>query len=385
MRFLFSFAGGTGHFLPTTAFARVLRNRGHEILYTCQEAMLDVVASAGWRAETSGGASLLDRDKRRQLQCVDRDGEQRVVRTVFAGTIARERVQRISELIERWRPDLLVCDELDFGAAIAAEAAGLPHAEVSVIAAGGFATAETIAAPLAELRSELGLTGEARPPELLLVPAPPSFREPGDPLPATACFVRPSILEEVVAVPGGRVPAPPSARRHAYVTLGTIFPQESGDLFARVLAGLSSLQLEVTVTIGDAIDPTELGELPQAVRVERFLPSSEVLPLSDVIVSHGGSGTVVAALACGIPQVLLPIGADQPNNAERCEQLGVGSALDSLTATPAQIASATTSVLQASGFRRNAERIAAEARALPDAEHVAPLLESLADTGHCAS
>jgi UDP:flavonoid glycosyltransferase YjiC (YdhE family) len=40
MRFLFSFTGGTGHFVPTTVFARALVRRGHEVLYSCQEGMV---------------------------------------------------------------------------------------------------------------------------------------------------------------------------------------------------------------------------------------------------------------------------------------------------------------------------------------------------------
>jgi UDP:flavonoid glycosyltransferase YjiC (YdhE family) len=166
-----------------------------------------------------------------------------------------------------------------------------------------------------------------------------------------------------------------------YLTLGTIFPQESGDLFQRALAGLVSLEARVTVTTGGAIAAAELGDQPPSVRVERFLPLSEVLTDSDLVVSHGGSGTVVAALAVGRPQVLLPMGADQLNTAERCRQLGVGISLDAYSCTPGEVADSVATVLRTPQFGLNTERLADEARALPDAECGASLLEEVAQTG----
>jgi UDP:flavonoid glycosyltransferase YjiC (YdhE family) len=79
------------------------------------------------------------------------------------------------------------------------------------------------------------------------------------------------------------------------------------------------------------------------------------------VVCHAGSGTLVAALSLGIPVVTLPMGADQPDNAERCNELGVGVALDPLTATPAEIVESTDAVLRDPRFRAAAAVLAAEA------------------------
>ena len=119
-------------------------------------------------------------------------------------------------------------------------------------------------------------------------------------------------------------PNPPAI----YVTLGTIFNTTSGDLFERLLAGLADCDADVVATVGRGIDPADLGHQPANVRVERFLPQDEVLPLVDLVVSHGGSGSLMASLANGLPSVLLPLGADQPHNATRAEELGVAFSLD---------------------------------------------------------
>jgi MGT family glycosyltransferase len=163
-----------------------------------------------------------------------------------------------------------------------------------------------------------------------------------------------------------------------YFTLGTVFPQESGDLFARVLAGISSLPVDVLVTVGDEIGPAELGNQPPNVRIEGFLPLADVLAESDVVVSHGGSGTVVAALALGLPQVLLPMGADQPLNADRCTELGIAVALDAMTSTATEIAEATCMALYDPSYRANVRPLREEAASQPDAGHAASLLKRLA-------
>ncbi|HWU08625.1 MAG TPA: hypothetical protein VN520_19975, partial [Streptomyces sp.] len=65
MRVLVTFAGGTGHFLPTLPYARQLRARSHEVRYACQQAMLAVVQAAGFPAVDTGGATLLPPDEQR--------------------------------------------------------------------------------------------------------------------------------------------------------------------------------------------------------------------------------------------------------------------------------------------------------------------------------
>lgn len=386
MRVLFTFTGGSGHFLPTVPFARALQKLGHDVTYACQEGMVAMVHSEGWRAVASGGNTLLDPQARRPLAAVDRLTEESSIRRSFAGSVARERTVRLLGIAKQWRPDLIVRDEMDFAGAVAAEVLNIPHAAVVVIAAGGFLRADVVDDPIAALRCAHGLD----PPGdvmgmlhryLTIVPVPPSFRDPSDPLPQTAHHVRPAVLDQIE----GNWPACDRAvlgpgRTRVYVSLGTIFNQESGDLFGRVLAGLAALPLEVVATVGRQVDPTELGRLPRNVRVEQFVPIADVLASSDGVLSHGGSGTVIAALACGLPQIVLALGADQPLNADRCVALGVGIALDAAHSTSTAIAEATVTVLSDETYRTQARQLRSEIASLPDARHVAALFERLVRT-----
>jgi len=356
-------------------------------MFACQEGMVPEVAAAGWSVVASGGNTLLGPRERRPLVAVDRSAEESAIRRSFAGKTARERTERLVKIARSWRPDLIVRDEVDFAGAIVAEVLGLPHAAVVVIAAGGFLRADVVEEPLAALRTEHGLdpveTMTMLHRYLTIVPGPPSFRDPGDPLPQTARYVRPAVLDQnydpAPAATGSTRPR--AGRRRAYVTLGTIFNQESGDLFQRIITGVTALDIEVVATVGHQINPVELGFLPSNVRVESFLPLVDVLRETDVVVSHGGSGTVIAALAFGIPQVILPLGADQPLNADRCVALGVGIALDALRTSPTAIREATEAVLRTTTYQVRARQVRAEMASLPDARHAGTLLEHLAKTG----
>jgi UDP:flavonoid glycosyltransferase YjiC (YdhE family) len=103
------------------------------------------------------------------------------------------------------------------------------------------------------------------------------------------------------------------------------------------------------------------------------------MPHCDVVVSHGGSGSVIGALAHGLPMVLIPMGADQPMNAARCADLGVARVLDAVAATPGIAREAVSAVLAEPSYRRAAELMRDEIAALPEPAYAVKLLEQLAE------
>lgn len=86
---------------------------------------------------------------------------------------------------------------------------------------------------------------------------------------------------------------------------------------------------------------------------------------------------MIGALTHGLPMVLLPMGADQPLNAARAQQLRVGEVLGAIDATPAAIRLAAATVLADPSYGRSAELIRNEIAALPGPEHALELLEQL--------
>lgn len=381
MRILFTAAGGRGHSDPLVPIARAAHTAGHTVAFCSRPPMGEVIEAAGFRAFTAGPAISVPATITPLLP-LDTERELRVLRYGFAGRgIAHQRAPALLELCETWRPDVLVCDETDFGAFVAGERLEIPYATVAVVAAGSFLRPDVIAEPLNDLRAEHGLEPD---PELAMltrylgfVPGPPSFRDPAFPPAPTAHAIRPAALEPAP------VELPASAARSdsvptVYFTLGTVFNMESGDLFERVLRGLGDLPVGVIATVGNTIDPETLGAQPPNVRIERFVPQAMVLASSTAVVSHAGSGTVLGALAYGLPSVLLPMGADQPFNAARCESLGAARVLDATSCTPREVGDAVMAVLTEPAYRASALRLRDETRALPGAAYAVALLERLA-------
>ena len=383
MRILFSFAGGRGHVEPLLPVAGAAQAAGHTVAFAGSHTTLRVVEALGFDVFPFGPAPADTPPRRIPLQKLDAEREQRDLRERFIRRLARQRVPAVLDLCAAWQPDVLVCDETDFGAALGAERLGLPQATMLVTASGAFVVPAVVDEPLGELRAEHGLPPDQelamRSRYLVLSPFPPSFREPDHPLPATAHSFRPGPVE--AARPDD---IPPWLARLGdaplvYVTLGTVFNLESGDLFMRVLAGLRELPVHVVVTVGSQIDPDELGSLPENIHVARFIPQSTVLPFCSAVVSHGGSGSVIGALAHGLPQVVIPMGADQPLNAKRCDELGVAQVLDPMTADGTAVRDAVSAVLSDPGYRIAAERIRDEIAGLPGPASAVTLLERLAD------
>ncbi len=370
MHILFTFAGGSGHLEPLVPIARAAQVAGHTVAIAGRPWMIPHVEALGFTGFATGSdVGLLP--KRLPLAAIDLERDVRAVADGFVRRIARERAEAILAVCADWKPDLLVCEELDFGPMVVAERLGIPHASVLVSAAGSFVRPHIVAEALNELRAEHGL-----PPDpdlallrrhLVLSPIPPSYRDPAFPLPDTAHSLR---VPARAASRGGGEPI-------VWFTLGTIYNMESGDLFQRVIAGVRELPIQLVVSVGRDFDPGELGAQPENVHIERYVAQAELLPRCDLVISHGGSGSVVNALAHGQPMVLIPLGADQPLNAARCAALGVARVLDAAAATPQMVREAVSHVLASSSHRLAAERVRDEIAALPGPEHAVMLLERL--------
>lgn len=384
MRILFTYIGGLGHFHPLVPVARAAADAGHRVAVAGSGRLTAYVEAEGFEAIATSPPRPLDepaakRDLTPLLPVDARTAEVEFAQN-FADKGARRHADAIGEHIRDWAPDVVVRDEADLGSAIAAEVWGLPVASVQVLAAGTLMRPDLISPPLQAIRLEHGLSVDpglglvTR--DLVLSPFPPSFRSPDSPFP---------LPSGTLAFRAGVVPdaTPRSSRRQrVYATLGTVFGLESGDLFERLLSGLADVDADVLVTVGWHLDPADLGPQPPHVSVQRFVPQGQALREADVVVSHGGSGALMGALSHGLPSVLLPLGADQPHNAERARELGLAHVLDAAAVTPEEISASVRAALVDEDLALSARRMAAEIAALPGVEDVVPLLEALTVDGH---
>ena len=172
------------------------------------------------------------------------------------------------------------------------------------------------------------------------------------------------------------------------MTLGTVM-NGNIPLFRLIADALADQPFDVVIALGHGIPRNALGEVAGNIRVGGFLPQARILERASVVVNHGGYGTVSAALGAGLPLFLLPMGADQPYNTERC--ITAGAALGVIQEQPPGPPSAapppfvppdpqvirdgTRRLLDEPAFRDAAGGIAAEIAAMPPADYAAVRLE----------
>jgi UDP:flavonoid glycosyltransferase YjiC (YdhE family) len=381
MRVLFTSAPMPGHFHPLLPFARALAAAGHEVAFAAPAFFAPAVAGAGFRHFTAGFPRPVAEAYPRVRAMAAPEQIAFMQGAIFADLWPRHLVPDLLALAATWPPDLLVREETAYGGCLAAERLGVPHATVAITAAGDLrGTRERIAGPLGRHRRDHGLAPDLAMLHryLTLHPSPPSFHDPAVPVPPTTHFVRPVADDR-----SGPEALPPwvaslAGRPVVYVGMGTGSTLRRPGIFRAVIAGLRDEALTLIVTVGRDLDPDDYGPQPENVHIERYIPLSLLLPHCDLAVTRGGSGTLMAALGAGLPVVVVPLTADQPENAARCAALGLGTVVAHAALTPARAREAVLGVLGEPAYRRRAARLRDEIAALPGPEHAVGLLERLA-------
>ena len=139
------------------------------------------------------------------------------------------------------------------------------------------------------------------------------------------------------------------------VSLSTL-DQGQATLMESILVALGSLPVRALVTLGPALAAARFTAPPN-VMLETFVPHGSVLPRATAVITQCGLGTVMKALAHGVPLVCIPLVGDQADNAARIEALGAGVRLPS-DADPSRIRKAIEQVLTDRRFRTAAQRFA---------------------------
>ena len=174
----------------------------------------------------------------------------------------------------------------------------------------------------------------------------------------------------------------PAERPWVHVTEATL---HYGDPFILRAAaqGLGGAAMELIMTTGRQRDPAELdlGPLAPNVHVTRWLSHHELMPRCSVMVTAGGTSTILSALRSGVPLVVVPTNWDKPDNARRVVEAGVGVRLAPKQCTPDGLRAAVEGVLREPKYAENARHIAGLIAASPGPPRAAELIEELVASG----
>lgn len=385
MRVLFTSAAGYGHLHPKMPLAQALAGTGHEVAFAIPERFCERVRAAGFTAFPTGpdGPQLAEKMQERHPDGPGIPPEERLrfVVTTMIEIAVPAVLDDLVPLVRSWAPDLLVHDPSNWAAPIAAQATATPYVNQSwgpLFPRPELALAAGAVAPIREAwglaADDLGGMFE----HLYLDLCPPSFQAPhAADLDVARQLLRPIPFDAVgeEGLPDWVADLPD--RPTVYVTLGTWFNLETA-VFDTVLEALGGEPVNLVVTVGHANDPAAFGPQPDNVHIERYIPVSLLLPHCDAVVAHGGAGSTLATLSHGLPMLVLPRGADQFHNAERCVACGVGRSLRSDELTPETVRRDVRALLEEPHFRSAARALGDEIAAMPTPHEVVPALERLA-------
>jgi len=415
--FLFTHWEGGGNTPPMLALVRRLRARGHHVRVMSDSCNREEIEANG-ATFVSWTRAPQRADKTRETDPL-RDWEVtsplamigRLRDRIFIGP-SRAHAEDVCEELTRHPAHVVVTSEMLFGAMVGAEAAGVPCVALSaniymfplegVPPMGpGFLPATNVLHRLRdwfvttmllrefgkgtrafnETRHALGLSPLRHPFDQLqrlarhLVLTSAAFDFPSSAPPAHVSYAGAELDDPPWTAPWTS-PWPSSDRRPlVLVGFSTTF-QNQADALRRVVDALRSLDVRAVVTTGPSLDR---ASVPAAANVHvcASAPHGELLKDAAAAITHCGHGTVIRALAAGVPLVCMPMGRDQNDNAARVVFHGAGVRL-SPAASADRIGAAVRQVLDDPRYRERARRLsenivrdARSSRAVPELERVA--------------
>jgi UDP:flavonoid glycosyltransferase YjiC (YdhE family) len=354
-RFVLALHDAGGTVPPMMAIAEVLAAGGHGVTVLGQPSIEGRARRAGCDFVTFTNPDYeTDRPIEEQIEAV---------MDLMAGRGPGDELLRT---VEATGADVVVVDANLAGVAAAAEASGcrsaiLLHSMFKTYVDTWFGELWPFLAPaINDTRAAFGLDASgswtetflghdrmyAAVPEVFDAPAslapPPSMRHPG-------------FLVPTAGDPGGSPELDGTGGPVVLVSLSTT-DLGQGPLLQTILDALDGQDVDALVTTGAQRFGSSL-RVPASVAVRDYVPHASILPHVDAVITHGGLGTVAAALSHGVPLVCTPIARDQPLNAQRVAELGAGVVVPAATATPALVRAALEEVLFDRRHRAAAERV----------------------------
>jgi UDP:flavonoid glycosyltransferase YjiC (YdhE family) len=362
MRVLVTAAPGVGHLLPVLPLGLAAHRRGHDVLVGCGASLVSLAERANL-PQVDLGPPDLDAIRARLPEFAASVGRERARRMYSEGFAAVSSVWFATDalaLAERWRPDVIVHDDMEMGSWIVAERIGIPHVAVQAAAWRPWQR-PLLVEPLNAVRRQFGLqrdeTLSGFDGAVWFTTRPLSMRDPASDLPAQHRALRPDPADHLGA-PGTARPAwldGPAERPRVAVTLGTVNSGRT-DVLRPIVDQIAALDVEIGIGLG--ADPESLGALTPNVHVERYVPMTDLAHWADVVVHHAGAGTTLASLSAGRPMVLVPLTADQFDNTDAALRTGAAVELDATKLEAGTVAAAVRRLLDEPAFALAAGAVA---------------------------
>ena len=360
MRVLVVAAPLLGHVFPLMPLALALREAGHEVVVaTGGEALR--VRDSGLRVEDVVPANVRFGPIALRIMLTHPLVAKREMRgsgrldfvSRLFGVVGNAMTAPLQAFARSWKPDVVVHEPL----AAAGSALGVPSIVHDVSLFDGLELTAAVGARMkAGVRSPQRFCARRRHRSRSF----PTANGCGSSRTAAAARCRAWLVE-------------PSGKPRILVSRSTAPGPGAGRMMAAVVKAAEQVDAEFVL-----VRPERTEGLPGNVRTVGWVPIPRVLPFCDGIVHHGGAGTLLGALAAGVPQLVEPGPGDRTVHATAITGRGAGLRAEPREITPELL----TRLIEDSKLQRAAGEVRAEIAAMPSPAQVARRWESLWHRGH---
>ena len=375
-----------GHTNPTLGVVRELVRRGHQVRYYSFDLMREKIEAAGAEfvsCEPYMAEPDLDKDQQEQVG----NDIALAARLLVDTTLALD--EMISSQLREWQPDCIVADSMALWGKAAARKLNVPFVSSTTTFAFNRYSARVMKGSLGDLlglllkapranREIRRLRDRGYPIKSFMdilqnddsvhtvVYTSPEFQPCSDTFSDKYVFVGPSVRPAETELEQ-------SGKKLIYISMGTVV--SCPELYRNCVQALRDLDCQVIFSLGDHVQASELGQLPDHMKAYPRVDQMAVLARADLFLTHCGMNSVNESLWSSVPMVLFPRTREQEGVANRTEELGAGLRLEETS--PEAIRAAVERVLNDPSYRENAHRLGRSFRDCPGAAGAADKILSV--------
>jgi UDP:flavonoid glycosyltransferase YjiC (YdhE family) len=377
-RFLFVGLDTGGTWKPMLGLAAILVSRGHAVTVLGSPSMETTSRAAG-----CSFLALPEELDERPGTALEDDGFASWMDKVTGWPVAAA----LGPAVAACAADVLVIDYLQFNALSAAEQINRPTASVVHFGMTDWGEGEDWAEEIDLLnatRARLGVDALPRSGGMAVLWARPDvalsllpIQWTPTPMPVNVVTVGPiAAARRGAAAP--RLPWPDDDPRPLVVISmsSTYMHQEA--LLSRIAGAVAELPVRALLSLAGAVSPIDV-QVPPSVAVRTWLDFDDILPLTDLLITHGGMATTTSALMHGVPELVIPQSRDQHRNAARVADAGAGLVVGA-DSSAQEIRAAIGRLLSDDSYRRAADRFGETLRELGAGRIAVERLEGLLPT-----
>ena len=208
---------------------------------------------------------------------------------------------------------------------------------------------------------------------------PAEFEFPRTALPSSFHFTGPyysSSSRQPVAFPFEKLTGQPLV----YASMGTL-QNDRQTIFHSIAESCLGLDIQLVISLGGAVNPEALPELPGSPLIVGYAPQLELLSKAALTINHAGTNTVLEALSHGVPMVSMPVTNDQPGVGTRLAWVGAGEVIPLARLEVSRLRTAIHHVLTQASYKENALRLQTAIHQTGGVRYAADVVEKVALTG----